>query len=86
MFKTVEFFKQAFGIQEVRRNGFDPERPDEAPRPCGVVLTDGHISMAILKLAEDQIGVELDYEGLHHIGFVVNDDIEGWTRHLEALV
>ncbi|MGE0629371.1 MAG: VOC family protein [Hyphomicrobiaceae bacterium] len=83
--KTAAFFKQAFGMREVRRAGFDPNDPDAAPRPCSVILTDGYISMAILKLAEDQTGVGLDYEGLHHIGFVVNDDIDGWTKHLEGL-
>lgn len=83
-FKSAEFYKKAFGLREVSRHGFDPKRPNEAPRPSTVVLTDGHISIALLKLAKDQTGVGLDYTGLHHIGFVV-DDLDAWTPHLEAL-
>ncbi len=83
-FKTADFYKKAFGFREVSRHGFDPKNPDVAPRPSSVVLTDGYISMAILKLAKDQTGVGLDYQGLHHIGLVV-DDLDSWTRHLEAL-
>jgi catechol 2,3-dioxygenase-like lactoylglutathione lyase family enzyme len=82
--KTADFYKKAFGFREVSRHGLDPNNPDEAPRPSGVVLTDGYISLAILKLAKDQIGVGLDYTGLHHIGVVV-DDLDTWTKHLEAL-
>jgi catechol 2,3-dioxygenase-like lactoylglutathione lyase family enzyme len=82
--KTADFYKKAFGFREVRRYGLDPANPDVAPRPSGVVLTDGHISIALLRLAQDQIGVGLDYQGLHHIGLVV-DDLDGWTEHLEAL-
>jgi hypothetical protein len=55
-----------------------------APRPSGVILTDGYISLAILKFGRDQTGVGLDYQGLHHIGLVV-DDLDTWTKHLEAL-
>jgi methylmalonyl-CoA/ethylmalonyl-CoA epimerase len=82
--KAADFYKKAFGFREVARHGFDPNKPDDAPRPCAVILTDGYISMALLKLAEDQTGVGLDYRGLHHFGVVV-DDLAGWTRHLEAL-
>src|SRR5262249_9892295 len=32
----------------------------------------------------DQTGVGLDYLGLHHFGVVV-DDLDAWTKHLEAL-
>ena len=55
-----------------------------APRLSTVILTDGHISIALLKFGRDQTGVGLDYTGLHHIGFVV-DDLDTWTKHLEAL-
>jgi catechol 2,3-dioxygenase-like lactoylglutathione lyase family enzyme len=82
--KTADFYKKAFGFREVTRFGFDPNKPDDAPRPSGVVLTDGYISLAILKFGKDQTGVGLDYVGLHHIGFVV-DDLDTWTRHLESL-
>jgi catechol 2,3-dioxygenase-like lactoylglutathione lyase family enzyme len=82
--RTADFYKKAFGFREVSRHGLDPKNPDVAPRPSGVVLTDGYISIAILKLARDQIGVGLDYQGLHHFGVVV-DDLDAWTKHLEAL-
>ena len=59
--------------------------PDAAPRPCASWNpTDGYLSMAILKLAQDQTGVGLDYQGIHHFGVVV-DDLDTWTRHIEAL-
>jgi catechol 2,3-dioxygenase-like lactoylglutathione lyase family enzyme len=82
--KTAEFYKRAFGFREISRHGLDPNNPDVAPRPSSVVLTDGYLSIAILKLAKDQTGVGLDYVGLHHIGLVV-DDLDAWTTHLEAL-
>jgi catechol 2,3-dioxygenase-like lactoylglutathione lyase family enzyme len=82
--KTAAFYKKAFGFSEVSRYGLDPNNPDVAPRPSGVVLTDGYISIAILKLAKDQTGVGMDYQGLHHFGVVV-DDPEAWTKHLESL-
>src|SRR5215470_15532109 len=79
-FKAAEFYKKAFGLQEIARFGFDPSKPDEAPRPSTVLLTDGYLNIALLKLGRDQTGVGLDYQGLHHIGFVV-DDLEAWTKH-----
>ena len=82
--KTAEFFKMAFGFREVARHWRAPPNPDVAPRPSSVILTDGHISIGIIKFAKDQIGVGLDYRGIHHIGLVV-DDLTVWTRHLESL-
>jgi catechol 2,3-dioxygenase-like lactoylglutathione lyase family enzyme len=84
--KAADFYKKALGLREIRRFGFDPKdpNPDVAPRPSTVILTDGHISIALLKFGKDQTGVGLDYVGLHHIGFVV-DDLGTWTRHLESL-
>jgi catechol 2,3-dioxygenase-like lactoylglutathione lyase family enzyme len=83
--KTAEFFKKGFGMREVARHNLPPGVVEDAPRPSTVILTDGYISMAILKLAKDQTGVGLEYQGLHHIGFVVGSDIDGWTKHLEGL-
>lgn len=82
--KTAEFFKKAFGFREVARNGFDLANSDLAPRPSSVILTDGHISIGIIKFAKDQIGVGLDYRGLHHFGLVV-DNLAEWTQHLKSL-
>ena len=82
--KAAEFYKSAFGFRELRRFGLDPNKPDEAPRPSGVFLTDGTLNIAILKFSEDQLGKGLDYTGIHHFGVVV-DDVESWTRKLEAM-
>jgi methylmalonyl-CoA/ethylmalonyl-CoA epimerase len=82
--KAADFYKKAFGFREVARHGLDPANPEIAPRPSAVILTDGYLSIALLKLAVDQTGVGLDYQGLHHFGVVV-DDLEAWTPHIEAL-
>jgi catechol 2,3-dioxygenase-like lactoylglutathione lyase family enzyme len=83
--KAAEFFKQALGLREISRFGLDPAKPDaDAPRPSGVLLTDGHLNIAILKFSTDQTGVGIDYQGLHHIGVVV-DDVDAWTKTLQAM-
>src|SRR5262249_54531706 len=51
-FKAAEFYKRAFGFREIARNGFDPGKPDEAPRPCSVLLTDGYLNISLLKLGK----------------------------------
>jgi catechol 2,3-dioxygenase-like lactoylglutathione lyase family enzyme len=81
--KAAEFYKTALGLTEVARYNLPPGVVEDAPRPSTVVLTDGHISIALLKFGKDQTGVGLEYQGLHHIGFVV-DDPATWTSHLEA--
>jgi catechol 2,3-dioxygenase-like lactoylglutathione lyase family enzyme len=82
--KAAEFYKQAFGFKELKRFGLDPNKPDEAPRPSGVFLTDGVLNIAILKFPNDQLGKGLDFVGIHHFGVVV-DDVEEWTKKLEAM-
>jgi len=82
--RTADFYKQAFGFRELGRFGLDPNNPDVAPRPSGVMLTDGHLNIAILKFTNDQTGVGLDYVGFHHFGVVV-DDLDAWTKQIEAL-
>jgi methylmalonyl-CoA/ethylmalonyl-CoA epimerase len=50
-----------------------------------ILLTDGVMSLAILKFKTDQqAGDERgkDFHGLHHIGFV-DDDLEGMTKTIE---
>ncbi len=81
--KAAEFYKTALGLTEVARFNLPPGVVEDAPRPSTVILTDGHISIALLKFGKDQTGVGLDYQGLHHIGFVV-DDPAAWQAHLEA--
>ncbi len=82
--KAADFYKAAFGFRELGRFGLDPNKPDEAGRPSGVLLTDGTLNIAILKFSQDQIGVGDDFTGLHHFGVVI-DDVEAWTKRLEAL-
>ena len=66
--KTAEFYRSVFGLKQV--GNVDGENAE------GVYLSDGDISIAILKfknetLAGEEFGVE--YSGLHHIGFQVDD-------------
>ena len=81
--KAADFYKKAFGLQELRRFGID-EATGEAARPSGVFLTDGSINIAILKFSNDQLGKGLDYTGMHHFGVIV-DDVDAWTRKLDEL-
>jgi catechol 2,3-dioxygenase-like lactoylglutathione lyase family enzyme len=84
--KAAEFFKNALGWKEVARRGQAPvgSKPGEHPGNNAVTLTDGHINISLIRFRADQIGRGLDYEGLHHIGVVV-DDVDEWTPKLEAL-
>ena len=81
--KSAAFYTQALGLKEVARFNLPPGIVEDAPRPSTVIVSDGHLSIAFLKFGKDQTGVGLDYEGLHHIGFVV-DKPEDWAKHLEA--
>lgn len=81
--RTADFYKQVFGFHEIARYGLDGD-PEVAPRPSAVMLSDGNLSIAILKPDEDQIGVGLAHEGFHHFGVVV-DDIDLWAGELHAL-
>ena len=76
--KAAEFYKTAFGWREVSRSGKNLDDPS------GVILSDGSINITILRFATDQIGKGLDYEGFHHMGFVV-DDVDGTRARLEAM-
>ncbi len=82
--KAADFYAKTFGFTELRRFGLDPARPDHAPRPSGVFMTDGAINIAILKFNDDQLGKGIDYLGLHHFGVVV-DDTEAWMAKFEKM-
>jgi len=64
--KTAAFYKEAFGLQEVRR----------APNGA-VFLTDGYINLAILNWKTEKsadVGANgPNYSGIHHFGFEVED-------------
>lgn len=75
--KTAAFYQKCFGLKFVKRV------PD-TPRGGGVFLTDGHISFAFLNFPTDE-AADMEggatYEGLHHVGFHV-DDIEETNKRL----
>ena len=64
--KVAEFYKEAFDMQEIRRseNG-------------AVFLSDGYINLAILNWKTEKdadVGPNgANYNGIHHIGFMVDD-------------
>ena len=73
--KTAAFYKEAFGLTEVRRS------------PNGAVfLTDGHINLAVLNLKDNRsadVGAHGEnFTGIHHFGFEV-DDLDDATRVLK---
>jgi len=80
--KTANFYKEAFGFQEVGRTG-DPHSPEGIA--WGVFLSDGTLNLAVLKFKNiDQLGKGLDYVGLHHFGVLV-DDLDTTMAKLEGL-
>lgn len=63
--KTAEFYKKAFGMEEVGRT--------DSPIAKGIYISDGTINVAILDFHDDQLGLGATkaHVGLHHFGFVV---------------
>ena len=71
---AAQFYEKSFGMTRSMES------------PIAILLTDGVISLAILKFKTDQqAGDERgkDFHGLHHIGFV-DDDLDGMTKTIEA--
>ena len=65
---TKKFYVENFGLQVVKRL--------DSQRTSGYFLTDGHISLAILRFKNDAIaGTERGkgWSGIHHIGFQVDN-------------
>jgi catechol 2,3-dioxygenase-like lactoylglutathione lyase family enzyme len=73
--KTAAFYKEAFGLKEVRRS------PNVA-----VFLSDGHINLAILNFKTNKsadVGAHGEnFSGIHHFGFEV-EDLDGAVKQLE---
>ena len=84
--RAAAFWKQWFGLQELSRFGIPEDLAEEANRPSGVFLTDGTLNIAILKFDNDQLNKGLDYTGLHHIGFMVENTAEWVERLTKAAV
>src|SRR5579864_7040100 len=63
--KTADFYKQAFGMEEVGRT--------DSPIAKGIYISDGVINVAILDFNDDQLGLGSikTHVGLHRLGFVV---------------
>jgi catechol 2,3-dioxygenase-like lactoylglutathione lyase family enzyme len=77
-YATAEFYKQAFDFVEVRRT-----EPQGEGKSYGVFLSDGTISLAILRFGWDQ-GHGLAFRGIHHFGVLV-DDVDPYIEKLEKL-
>jgi len=75
--KTAAFYKEAFGLKELRRS------------PNGAVfLTDGYIHVAVLNL-KDERSADMgahgpDFTGIHHFGFEVDDLSEACEKLEDA--
>ena len=73
--KTAAFYKEAFGLQEIRRS------------PNGAVfLTDGYINVAILNFKTEKdadVGAHgANFSGIHHFGIEV-EDLDEASQRLE---
>ena len=73
---TAEFYVQAFDMKKVGET--------HSTLADGVYLSDGVVNMALLKYKTDEMAGPKgkDYEGLHHVGFWV-DDIHAAKQKVE---
>ena len=72
--EAAKFYEKTFGMTRSMES------------EIAILLTDGVVSLAILKFkSDDQAGDERgkDFHGLHHMGFVVND-IEAMQKKIES--
>ena len=78
--KVAAFFQKVFDLKFVKRVPM-------SPRGGGVFLTDGHINFAFIDFptvaAADMEG-GAKFEGLHHIGFVV-EDVSGLEKRMASV-
>ena len=71
---AAAFYQKTFGMERASESRF------------GVLLSDGTVSLAILKFPDDKTAGDergKDFHGLHHMGFVV-DDLEATGEAVEA--
>lgn len=74
---TAKFYKEAFEFEELKRV--------DHPLGYAIVLSDGTINLTVVKFrGMDQLGKGLDYVGIHHIGFLV-EDVDAASKKLESL-
>lgn len=78
--KTAAFYQKVFDLTFVKR-------VPTSPRGGGVFLTDGHVNFAFLDFPTDE-AADMEggagYEGLHHMGFQVDDLDEANARVAET--
>lgn len=71
---AAKFYEETFGMERASESKF------------GVLLTDGTVSLAILRFPDDRTAGDergKDFFGLHHMGFVV-DDLEAMGTTVES--
>ena len=71
---AAAFYQKTFGMERASESKF------------GVLLSDGTVSLAILKFPDDKTAGDergKDFHGLHHMGFVV-DDLNATGEAVEA--
>jgi len=72
---VAAFYREVFEMKEVGRTNTELAE--------GIYLSDGTINVAVLNFKTDQLGRGMDYVGLHHFGFVVEDLEEYGERLVE---
>ena len=72
--KTAKFYKEVLGLEEVGKV--------TSANADGYYLSDGNVNIAILKFKSDVVSGDFDveYSGIHHIGFQVDDAEEADAR------
>lgn len=73
--ETARFYREHFEMEEVGRTSSHLAE--------GIYLSDGTINLAILDFKTDQLGRGIDYVGVHHFGFLV-EDVDAMSKRLEA--
>jgi catechol 2,3-dioxygenase-like lactoylglutathione lyase family enzyme len=72
---TAKFYKESLGLEEVGQV--------DSSTSQGYYLTDGHISLAILKFKYEEPAItegEARYTGIHHFGVEVEDIVEARAK------
>ena len=71
---TAKFYKEVLGLEEVGKV--------TSANADGYYLSDGNVNIAILKFKSDVVSGDFDveYSGIHHIGFQVDDAEEADAR------
>lgn len=67
---TAEFYMNTFGMEKIG------ELPPDHPHAAGIYLTDGVMNITVIKFKSlEYVGEDkgLDFVGLHHIGFEIED-------------